>query len=643
MEDLQYLDFDLLIERVGRKYRARVLDSPAGPTSAIDFSTPVTKQALQIFLLTIGRPRENLRRIDTPLKQEVKKLGGRLYGSVFREQIRDSLVRSRQLARAQNKGLRIRLHLDSPALADLPWEYLYSEQDDSFLSLSRGTPVVRYLEIDDSPSPLSLSHPIQILTVISAPTDYVALDVEEEWRKLQDALRAHQESGQVRLERLVPATVDELQRALQLRQYHALHFVGHGGFREATDEGVLLFENEFREAHHLSGEDLGILLQDHPSIRLVVLNACEGARGSLRDPFSGTAQSLIRRGVPAVVAMQFEITDSAAIRFSRSFYAALAAGFSVDSAVSEARKSIRLGGNDTEWGTPVLYMIASDGRVFDLPAVEEPLVQEQEEPVAGEEAEPEDPERLARKEAEREEADRVEAERLARAEAQRDEAQRQAAQRVEAERLAREDAEQQELVPRRTSRGRRIAITTAAAVLVLAAAIGFVLTRSPETDQAGAAVCGEVKTVPPYPSGRDEAHIPPAPALSTYPSTPPTSGPHAPGTVPAGVYTAPQNIYAAIHSLEHGAVIIWYQPEAAPEVRELSESYSDSPENDHVIVMPYNYPDEGKAGRLPVGTKVALVSWHHLQSCSSPNLEVAEAFVERYRLSETVPEPGAPI
>jgi hypothetical protein len=83
VEDVEYLDFDLLIERVGRKYRARVLDSPAGPTSAIDFPRPVTKQALRIFLLTIGRPRQAVRRIDSPLKHEVKKFGGRLYDSVL--------------------------------------------------------------------------------------------------------------------------------------------------------------------------------------------------------------------------------------------------------------------------------------------------------------------------------------------------------------------------------------------------------------------------------------------------------------------------------------------------------------------------------------------------------------------------------
>src|SRR5207245_2283452 len=130
--------------------------------------------------------------------------------------------------------------------------------------------------------------------------------------------------------------------------YHILHFIGHGGFLSSTDEGVLVFENEIGESRLLSGHDLGVLLQDESSIRLVVLNSCEGARGSLRDAFSGTAQSLIRRRVPAVIAMQFEITDAAAIKFSQAFYGAIANNYPVDAALAEARKSVWLTGGERD-------------------------------------------------------------------------------------------------------------------------------------------------------------------------------------------------------------------------------------------------------------------------------------------------------
>ncbi len=99
---------------------------------------------------------------------------------------------------------------------------------------------------------------------------------------------------------------------------------------------------------------------------LVVLNACEGARSDPTDPFAGTAQSLIQQGIPAVVAMQFEITDPAAITFAHELYGAIADGYPLDAAVAEARKAIWANGNQVEWATPVLYLRAPDGRIFHL-------------------------------------------------------------------------------------------------------------------------------------------------------------------------------------------------------------------------------------------------------------------------------------
>src|SRR6185295_9477378 len=113
---------------------------------------------------------------------------------------------------------------------------------------------------------------------------------------------------------------------------------------------------------------LGTIFHDHGSLRLAVLNACEGARASAEDPFSGVAPSLVRQGIPAVIAMQFEITDAAAIQFGHEFYQAVADGYPVDAAVTEARKGIFSADNDLEWATPVLYMRAHDGMIFDVTA-----------------------------------------------------------------------------------------------------------------------------------------------------------------------------------------------------------------------------------------------------------------------------------
>jgi hypothetical protein len=106
------------------------------------------------------------------------------------------------------------------------------------------------------------------------------------------------------------------------------------------------------------------MIRDHRSLRLVVLNACEGARSARDDPFGGVAQALVRQGIPAVIAMQFEISDPAALIFSHSFYQAIADGLPVDVATLEARRSMFADGNEVEWATPVLYLRSPDGRVF---------------------------------------------------------------------------------------------------------------------------------------------------------------------------------------------------------------------------------------------------------------------------------------
>jgi WD40 repeat protein len=88
----------------------------------------------------------------------------------------------------------------------------------------------------------------------------------------------------------------------------------------------------------------------------------------------------VRRGIPAVLAMQYEITDRAAIEFARAFYEALADGLPVDAAVAEARIAVSLGVTNTvEWGTPVLYMRSPDGVLFRMQEAIERAAQMQQE------------------------------------------------------------------------------------------------------------------------------------------------------------------------------------------------------------------------------------------------------------------------
>ena len=174
------------------------------------------------------------------------------------------------------------------------------------------------------------------------------------------------DSRQVELVWVEGQTWRDLNRAMQAGDWHIFHFIGHGDFDLYLGEGrVALVDEASGGSHFLSATQLGLLFADHPSLRLAVVNACEGARASEHSVFSSTGAVLARRGIAAVVSMQFTISDRAAIEFSRTFYDSLARGLAVDLAVQEARLAISMAlGDSAEWGTPVLYMRTPDGALF---------------------------------------------------------------------------------------------------------------------------------------------------------------------------------------------------------------------------------------------------------------------------------------
>ncbi|MFZ5919031.1 MAG: SUMF1/EgtB/PvdO family nonheme iron enzyme [Chloroflexota bacterium] len=373
---LAYLDFDLTIERgAGRDYPLR-LDSPAGQareTFRLPFDSLQLKNALLQLQNALLRSGGRRRKVLSAGQQAVQDFGGKLFDALICGEVRSCFDVSRLKAESEGQGLRLRLRIDPPELIALPWEYLYDCRRDAYLVLSRHTPVVRYLELPRPAGPLAVPLPLRLLAVIANPTDTLPLDADRERERIETALRSLVSTGCVDIHWLSPPTWRELQRVLRpapgRSPYHILHFVGHGEFDRLREEGELILENEQHRADRLPAGKLARLLADHLSLRLAVLNACESAYLEGNDPFASAAATLVHAGLPAVVAMQFEITDDAAVEFSRTFYESLADNLPVDAALAEARKAIDLAApNSVEWGTPVLYTHAPNGQIFDLTA-----------------------------------------------------------------------------------------------------------------------------------------------------------------------------------------------------------------------------------------------------------------------------------
>jgi DNA-binding beta-propeller fold protein YncE len=362
-----YDELKLRIDRSADGYRV-LASSPEGEAQT-EFVLPFNELQVENFILRMSRGRRGARRVEASEIVRAKDFGKALFDALVRDDVRELYHRS--LARSdaeEDRGLRLSLALSGvPELMDVPWEFLYD--DPNFLAVSVWTPVVRYLDLPTPKRPLRVDTPLRVLALISSPHDYDPLDVDHERETIECALAPLRERGLVELRWLEEANLRELRRVLMHGDdVHVFHYVGHADFDEQTKTGVVLLEDADGRGKPVPAWKLGQTLHDtRRSLRLVVLNACEGALTSPDDPFAGVAPGIVQQGIPAVIAMQFEITDAAAIVFSQGFYEALAGGYPVDAALAEARMAILADDNDVEWATPVLFMRVPDGRIFDVP------------------------------------------------------------------------------------------------------------------------------------------------------------------------------------------------------------------------------------------------------------------------------------
>lgn len=292
----------------------------------------------------------------------VREVGEALFHALFDDEVYAAYKASLALTAAQGNQLRVVLRTQQPELAALPWEMMYDPEAGAYLC--QREPLVRHIGASIFVQPLEVEPPLRVLGVVSAPRDRQQLDVEGEKQRLRDALSPL--GSRVLLKWVAGGRWAEVQQELIAESWHVLHFVGHGGFR--AGEGALVLENAQGGSDLVGAKRFSDLLSlQQTPLRMVVLNSCAGGQSAADDPFSSSAATLIRSGVSAVVAMQFAVSDPAAMAFSAGFYQAIAHNRTVAEAVRIGRIGIRgIGEHTLEWVTPVVYLRGDDATLFDV-------------------------------------------------------------------------------------------------------------------------------------------------------------------------------------------------------------------------------------------------------------------------------------
>ena len=303
------------------------------------------------------------------LSPNLVELGQKLYNALFQGTIRDSWMTAQGIAQNRREGLRLRLGLKGDRLPRLPWEVLYA----GARPLATGTDVVfsryqaafapmgtilqphRSIELDPS-------QPLRILMVLAAPTDQEVLELRREANHLRDELKRDGQSiGEIDLTILDQPGREQLTQALEQGHYQVLHYAGHSNLGMSGGD-LYLVSDRTGLTEVLSGDDLAGLLVNN-GVRMAVFNSCRGVYTATADPTNETESSnltdaLLKRGIPAVLAMAERIPDDVALTLSRLFYRNLKQRYPIDLSLSRARQGLlsSYGSNQLYWALPILYL-----------------------------------------------------------------------------------------------------------------------------------------------------------------------------------------------------------------------------------------------------------------------------------------------
>jgi tetratricopeptide (TPR) repeat protein len=418
-------------------YELQVKENWSGRTVCGNFVPPYTHKQINALL-------KKLNNLDYS-NRELREIGLRLFQALcgssashsntedMAEQSVQAILRSVIQRTVRRRGTVALTFCFAPGCDEFvryPWELLHN--DDHFLLVSGIFTLTRALLYPDMPGgcELPVHLPMRVLYIGASPVDCAPLETEESFHALERGLSPLIETGQVLLDRLEPATFDQLVRYLSSYggagilndsntaiPCYVVHFDGHGAYgrlcprdecetvneadaRKCAECGAslsrikpqtyLCFCNDEGYNRFIDTQSLRNLFLSS-DVRLGVFSACETAAVSVDQNLSQRRQiavdatlatALVTAQVPAVVAMPFSLQDDLSPTFMYHFYEALADGRMLEEALARARQAL-LPMQQKSWFIPVLYRRVVEGDEGPVALIASPhMAQEREHPLA---------------------------------------------------------------------------------------------------------------------------------------------------------------------------------------------------------------------------------------------------------------------
>lgn len=298
------------------------------------------------------------------LELEAVQYGQALYRQLFAERAAEVFF-SECRAAADPAPLRLRLGLrpDATELHRLHWETLRAPSGDP---LTTGDRVwfSRYLFSDETRDiPLRPRADLRALMAIANPagSGLSPVDVKAERERI---LKAWGDDSSITVldgmmgER---ATLPTLTHRLR-EGYDVVYLLAHGKFNKDESESALWLEDEAGNVARVRGAELLAQLDEIANWpRLIVLLACQSAQADETRALLSLGPRLSARGIPAVLAMQGDISMKTSTTFMEEFFRELRRSGQIDQACATARSAVR---QATDAWMPVLFLRSENGRLW---------------------------------------------------------------------------------------------------------------------------------------------------------------------------------------------------------------------------------------------------------------------------------------